>query len=86
MERIICLCKWFLEVDYEVDNFDYDDESDRDIDILDVSDEDENDDNDDVDVLERFFLIVKVVFKESDKEKSLFGNIRCNYLYVGYMK
>lgn len=58
------------EVDYEVDNFDHDDESDRDTDILDASDEDEDDDNDDADVPERFPSIVKVASKESDKEKS----------------
>lgn len=80
MERITCSCKWFLEVDYEVDNFDHDDESDRDTDILDASDEDEDDDNDDADVPERFPFIVKVAAKEDDKEKSPSGNTLCNHL------
>lgn len=71
-------------MDYEVDNFDHDDESDRDTDILEASDED--DDDDDADVPERFPSIVKVASKESDKEKSPSGNTRCNHLYVGYMK
>lgn len=65
-------------MDYEVDNFDHDDESDRDTDILEASDED--DDDDDADVPERFPSIVKVASKESDKEKSPSGNTLCNHL------